>query len=41
MNGPASITVAIAEGDEQFLGQLEDWLANEPTIEVVGSVHDG
>ncbi len=41
MNGPARITVIIAEGDEEFLGRLEGWLSTEPTIEVVGSVTDG
>jgi pilus assembly protein CpaE len=41
VNGPARITVVIAEGDQEFLGQLERWLSTEPTIEVVGSVADG
>jgi pilus assembly protein CpaE len=41
VNGPARISVLIADGDAQFLTQLEGWLSTEPTLDVVGSVADG
>lgn len=41
MNGSEKISVIVAEGNNQFLDQLVNWLSAEPFIDLVGTVSDG